>query len=123
MVIKHNETVCGPRKCFLKSCFPLPFTLPPPHLATPRDFFFSQKAASSPADLGHSPVSHLLILHCKRQNFSLAIKYPFLDDMEEREPEHLVRKKSPNQVAAGRKLGTRVGKHGRLTLPISVTYC
>ena len=44
-------------------------------------YFFSPKAASSLADLGHLLVSPLLILHPKRQHFSLAIKYPSLDNM------------------------------------------
>lgn len=80
---------------FLKILFssPIYFTSTPSGYS--QRFFFSQKAASSPADLGHSSVSRLLILHCKRQNFSLAIKYPFLDDMEGRESEHLVRKTLP----------------------------
>ena len=51
-------------------------------------YFFSFKAPSSPADLGHLLVSSLLILHPKRQHFSLAIKYPSLDNVEWREPEH-----------------------------------
>ena len=44
-------------------------------------YFFSPKAAGSLADLGHLLVSPLLILHPKRQHFSLAIKYPSLDNM------------------------------------------
>jgi len=51
-------------------------------------YFFSPKAASSLADLGYLLVSPILILHPKRQHFSLAIKYPSLDNVEWREPEH-----------------------------------